>query len=295
MNAQPRIALSVIVGAAALVLALSLLAGGSLASPVTAAGPAPSLAAAAANSSSDSYNFSATHPNWNAGNLCTVTTSGANWSCQYSGSYYHHGYGHAITGCGCSGSTPLTYNFSASNIYLNITISNLNNRQDSVYINLLGDNDVVNITLSGCQGGTLNVTMVGQHLVTNLYVKASGVVASFAFYEDMDSYAAWISGYHDSVTTAFVGAFTLQNICPAKNQSRSDSGTASLTGRGDAQAFVWVNEVGYNTAANTIWSWGWNSVSFENTTTFTCSWSVAPPSHCHTGWGYSLEAASRFE
>jgi len=260
------------------VVALALLgsagAGGTSAAPATAG--------TLSTASSDTFNFQAAAIDWNAGNLCHVHVSGSSWTCDHSGNS-------GRSGCGCD--VPLSYNFSANNTYISIDISQGSGHSPGIYLNIHGKGNTINLTWSGCSGGTLNVSVLGQDNVLNFHDKVSGGVASIAFYTDSDTYNAWIGGSHNTVTTDFSGAFVLKDICPGRNQSSSDVYAVTIGGWSNSQTIVYANAVGYNTAANTV-SLGWgNAATFENTTSFTCSWSLAPSVTCtnHGGWGPSAE------
>jgi hypothetical protein len=242
------------------------------------------------------FNFKSPEPTWNTGNLCVPVTANGSETCTYSGSSGHH-FGPdsaAIQGCGCQTSTPLTYNFTyggAPHLNYYVNISNLNNQ--AVYLNFRGHNITVTISVTGCQGGTLNVTVKSQ-TTTNLKISSSSMKVLMYLYSDNDTYNAWLSGSHVSVSTYIVSAIPLEQLCPGGNFTSTDSVWTDITGYQDFQKVIFVNGAGYNTATNTIWGGHWNGVSFQNTTTFTCSWMYAPASTCHHGYTpIELQAASR--
>jgi hypothetical protein len=271
--------LVVLAGAVLLMVSSGFVTGATAAA--SASGGGLSTASTAA-SSSNTFNFTSPHPTWNYGNLCTTVTVGDNVSCNYSGSG-HHGFAPAaIAGCGCQGSTPLTYNFSSGkdNVYT-VNISNLNNQ--NVYLNFQGQQNTITINVTGCSGGTLNVSIKGEDTV-NLIVSSSSVKVAMYIYSNHDNYRAWLSGNRDTVWTDFISAQTKLQECPAENNSATDTYWFSTTGWGDSQAIVFVSAVGPGSALNWISTGNWNSAAFENTTDFTCTWTYAPASTCHHGW-----------
>jgi hypothetical protein len=170
-----------------------------------------------------------------------------------------------------------------------VRISNLQNQP--VYLNFVGHYDSFLVEMSGCQGGTLNITVQSQTNFT-LNISASDVQAWVHLYSDADHYFANISGDHNSVWTYFVSARPKYNECPSSNDTKSDSWALNVTGWKDLQGLVFVNGVGYSTASNLLSTGFWNSVSFENTTNFECSWSWAPASTCHHGYAPATIAAA---
>jgi hypothetical protein len=281
-------------GLAALgLLALILTMG--ISEAASAAAPLGKGSSGGTSKTGGTFNFSANHPTWNSGNLCNVTTSGSDWSCQYSGSSSyggHHAWNTVTPKCGtCVPS--LTYNFSASNINLTINISGLSTSVNRVYINIAGDHDNILLNLSGssCRGSSLNVTVLGQHDVLDVNITSSRVAAAFYIYEDLNTYNANLGGSADVVQTYFVGAATRQSACPYANMSRTDSFSAAASGWFDEQKLVWVNAMNYN--SNLSWtnftgdSGTWSFIGWENTTSFSCGWSNAPvcsSSGHHSGW-----------
>lgn len=269
-------------------------------------GATPTAAASSGAStgtvSTGTFNFSSPAPVWNSGNLCTVQKVGSYWSCSYSGpSHHHHGYGPAVgvtSNCGCSVPTPLIYNFTMRAVTLNITLSNLSD-QVPIFINIKGNWDTINIVITGSdcqgQGGILNVTVLGENNDINFVNHASGVSASFLIYLDKDVYTATFYGNHDSTSTYFVGASPRYGLCPWENRSRLDTAFVSFVGWADHQSLEWVNGVGYNTPTTWQYVGGWSSVSYGNTSTFSCYWSFPPAYTCSQGWGPSqvLVAGSR--
>jgi hypothetical protein len=81
-----------------------------------------------------------------------------------------------------------------------------------------------------------------------------------------------------------VSAQTKFEECPAENNSWTDAYSVSMSGFSNAQGIVFVNAVGPTSTLNGISTGHWNSMWFENTTDFTCSWTFAPPSTCHHGY-----------
>lgn len=239
--------------------------------------PSSGLHAAA----SDTYDFPGVPLTWNAGNLCHVQESGSNWSCDHSSGYG----GFGGRGCGCS--EPLTYNFSANNTTIWITISEGSSNNPAIFLNLHGLGNTVYLTVSGCSGGKLNFSILGQDNVVTFKDKASGMVASIQFYTDSDRYVASITGSHNQITTDFAGAFVLKDICPGKNQSSSDTYAITFGGRSNTQSIVYANNVGWSTGANSVGVGSGNTAVFANSTSFVCSWAIAPASTCggHGGWG----------
>jgi hypothetical protein len=277
-----------IFGIAAVIVAIGMLAGGA-ASATPALSPVNGLGSAGpAVNTSQNFSFSATHPLWNSGNLCTPVTVGSVETCTYSGGS-GHGFAPSHSNCGCRTVPPLTYNFSGANLHFVVNLSNLRNQP--VYLNFVGVGDTIQIDLTGCQGGTLNVSVLAQTTVT-FTSTASSVKAWIYLYSDADRYVANLSGGHTAVWTYFVSARPKYNECPAANNTKTDSYALNVTGKGDYQGLVFVNGVGYSTATNYLNTGNGNSVSFENTTNFECSWSNAPASTCHSGWGPAFEGAA---
>jgi hypothetical protein len=278
---------------ATVVVALGLLVGGvSSASPsLAAAGPGNVAREPGANTSKN-YSFSQNAPTWNTGNLCTPVTNGSSVTCTYGAS--HGGHGFVSTqggsgGCGCQ-SNALTYNFSGNNTNYVVKISNTQNQL--VFLNFKGSNDTFLVVVTGCSGGKLNITVMSQTTFT-LDVSASSVKVWIQLYSDADHYIANLSGSHATVWTYFVSARPKYNECPSSNNTKSDSYLLNVTGKDVFQGLVFVNGVNYTTASNTIWTGNWNSVSFENTTNFECSWSTAPAPTCHHGgWSPALDGAA---
>jgi hypothetical protein len=257
--------------------------GGSGAVPAVSSG-ATSASIGAAHVTAPTFNFSNPSPTWNAGNLCVPTTVGGNEYCVYSGST-HHGFSPTTAGttpgCGCQGSTPLTYNFSSRTLDFTVNISNLNNR--NVYLNFQGATQNITINVNGCQGGTLTVSIKGEETV-NLHLSTSSLKALIYIYGNHDTYNAWISNDHNSVSTYFVSAQWKVNECPALNNSWTDAYSVSMSGFSNSQGIAFVNAVGPTSTLNGISTGHWNSMWFENTTTFTCSWTFAPASTCSHGY-----------
>ncbi len=281
--------LSGLFGFAAVVVALGLLAGGAVSSsPMASGAGGPRVANIPIQNTSQNFSFSSPSPTWNSGNLCTPVVSGSVESCTYNGGGFGtHGFGGTGSQCGCS--TPLTYNFSGANLAVIVNISNTHDQP--VYLNFVGHNDSFLVELSGCQGGTLNITVQSQTNFT-LDISASSVQAWVHLYSDADHYFSNISGHHVSVWTYFVSARPKYNECPSSNDTKSDSWSLNVTGSKDFQGLEFVNGVGYSTASNLLSTGNWNSVSFENTTNFVCSWSWAPASNCHHSWGAAAVAAA---
>jgi len=279
-------------GFTTVMVALGLLMGGvSSASPVVTAGGNLSFAKTATANTSQNYSFTANAPNWNAGNLCTPVTTGSLVTCTYSGGHGGHGFVSTAggSGCGCQ-SSALTYNFSGNDTNYIVNISNT--QHQAVYLNFHGANDTFLVDVTGCSGGTLNITVMSQTTFT-LNVSASSVKAWVYLYSDADHYFANLSGDRGTVWTYFVSARPKYNECPSSNDTKSDSYSVSITGWGVYQGLVFVNGVGYSTALNTVSVGDWNNVSFENTTNFECSWSNAPASTCHHGgWSPTLDGAA---
>jgi hypothetical protein len=286
-----------LMGVGLLMLSSGLVAGSSLGFPASGGGAVVPVANTAA--SATTFNFNSPHPTWNTGNLCVPVQSGNNVTCTYSGSGgHHHGWDPAgtagIRGCGCQAS-PLTYNFSSGYVGYNYTVnlSNLNNQ--NVYLNFGHSTNTITIIVSGCQGGMLNVSILSEATV-NLEISASNVKVSLYMYSNSLHYNSWISGNHNSVWTYFVAAKPKLDECPSANNSKTDSYALNVTGWGNAQAIVFVSDNGPTSSFSHVYTGGWNSVWFENTTQFTCSWTWAPPSTCHHGWGpVEVQAASRSE
>jgi hypothetical protein len=288
-----RIGLGVIVGTLVLV-GMGLAAAGASASPLLGAPLSHTASAQATSASYGTFNFTAPgHPVWNSGNLCTLNQTGKNVSCVYSGPTGHHSYG-GVNGCGCQSSGSLVENFSGAHETITIKISNLQKNLNSVYLNFKGKYDTIYLDLSGCQGGTVNITMISQYTTLYLNYTASNVQTNVYFYSDLNAYNAVISGNWDHTTTYFVSAIERLNECPAGNESRSDTYGLTMTGWGDSQKLIYVNAMGYTTSANSVWGSHWNVVSYENTTSFACGWSLPPASTCHHGgWAPEAIAASR--
>lgn len=294
-KAMGKIGLAVLVGliAAVLLMVSTGFVAGSSVTPSAAAGGA--LSATKVNTT-QTFSFASPHPKWNSGNLCVPVVSGTNVTCTYGGSY-HHGYGPAGAAtagmCGCH-NAPLTYNFSGS--YLNYTVDLSNLNQQSVYLNFAAHHSTITIVLNGCMGGSLNVSVLGQATTLNLKVSTSNSKVALYLYPDQNHYYGWISGRGNSVSTYFVSARPTADECPAQNQSRTSTYWFDVSGFGNSQSIVYVNGVGYSTPANGV-SLGWyNSAWFENTTSFTCSWSWAPASTCtHSNAPAGAQAAVRLE
>jgi hypothetical protein len=281
-----------LVGAALLMLSTGFLVGSSGASVATGGG----LVAASSSVVGPSFNFSNPTPTWNTGNLCTPVQTGGNVSCTYSGGG-HRGFAPAITagmsGCGCQGSTPLTYNFSSRYLNYTVNVSNLNNQH--VYLNFNGATQNITINVVGCMGGQLNITVKGEETV-NVNLKTSGAKVVLTIYGNNDHYYGTISGSHNSIWTTFVSAKFKLNECPAQNNSVTDSYWVGVSGWGNAQGIVFASAVGPGSALNGVSTGGWNSVWFANTTDFTCSWTYAPASTCSHGYGPAdVQAAARTE
>jgi hypothetical protein len=283
-----------LIGLATVAVVLGLVVGGvSSASPAGMSLGTGNVAREPGANTSKNYSFDANAPTWNAGNLCVPVASGPAVTCSYSSSQGGHGFG-AIAGqngggCGCK-SAPLTYNFSGNNTNYVVKIQNLQNQ--AVYLNFRGSNDTFLVVVSGCSGGSLNITMMSQATFT-LNLTSSSIQAAIYLYSDADHYVANISGGHSTVWTTFVSARPKINECPSSNDTKSDSYTLNLSGHQDYQGIVFVNGVGYATATNTVSVGNWNSVSFENTTNFVCFWSTAPASTCHHGgWAPAIEGAA---
>lgn len=278
-------------GVAALVVALGLLAGGlASASPASSASSSLQVAKTPVLNTSQSFSFSSPAPTWNAGNLCTPAISGSVETCSYSGGG-HGGYGYDASQdhCGCKTQPPLTYNFSGAYLEFVVDLSNVHNQP--VYLNFVGHNDTILIVVSGCQGGTLNVSVLSQTTLT-LNVSASDVKASIYLYSDGDHYVGNLSGDKNTVWTYFVSARPRYDLCPSSNNTHTDSWVQSVTGKRDYQGYEFVNGVGYGTALNSLSTGDWNTVAFENTTNFECSWSWAPAPTCHHGYGTASEGAA---
>ena len=269
---------------AVVVVALGMLTGGvSSASPLGAASAGVHAAKTATQNTSQNYSFSANAPKWNSGNLCTPTTSGSTVTCAYvhtGGSGGGPAAAPTQSHCGCKTQTPLTYNFSGNHMNFVVSISNL--QFQKVYLNFRGSHDTISVNVSGCSGGDLNITVMSQTTFT-LNISASHVKAFVYLYSDADHYVTNTSGNCVTVWTYFVSARPKYNECPSSNDTKTDSYLLNITGWSDSQGLVFVNGVGYSTAFNSLSTGSWNQVSFENTTNFACSWSVAPPSTCHHG------------
>src|SRR5580658_3976537 len=280
-------------GIAAFVVALGFLAGGlASGSPTASATGSLELAKTPVLNTSQSFNFSSPSPTWNSGNLCTPVVNGSTETCQ-SVSHSGHGFGATQTGCGCQTKQPLTYNFSGA--YLNFVVDISNVQNTPVYLNFVGHNDTILIVVTGCQGGTLNVSVLSQTTLP-LNVSPSNVKASIYLYSDADHYIGNLSGNRATVWTYFVSARPKYNLCPSANNTHTDSWVQNVTGWGDYQGYKFVNGVGYGTSLNVVSTGDYNDVAFENTTNFECSWSFAPPSTCHhSGWSPSEGAAARPE
>jgi hypothetical protein len=282
-----------LLGFAMVAMALSLLVGGvTSASPsLTAAGPSGVAREPGANTSKN-YSFTQNAPSWNTGNLCTPVTNGSTVTCTYGASHGGHGFvsvAGGASGCGCQ-SSALTYNFSGNNTAYVVKISNTQNQL--VFLNFKGSNDTFLVVVSGCSGGNLNITVMSQTTFT-LDVSASSVKVWIQLYSDADHYIANLSGNRATVWTYFVSARPKFNECPSSNNTKSDSYLLNVTGWGVFQGLVFVNGVNYTTPTNTVSTGSWNSVSFENTTNFECSWSTAPASTCHHGgWSPALDGAA---
>lgn len=232
------------------------------------------------NNTSSTFNLTAGHPKWNFGNLCNVTkTAKKTLVCDYVGnsSTTHYGYN------GCGQCTPaLTYNFSGGGKTIYISITNLTRSQNDVVLNVRGSHDTIYLNVQGgmCNGGgTINMTVVGEHDTLNLVVNASGIVGNFYFYLDHAVYNATVWSSGDSLTAWFAGVGTHTLQCPYKNMSASSLYTSALYGNFDSQTYIVGNGENYSTPLNTLWVNGtyFDHVSFENTTTMTCGWSHAPP------------------
>lgn len=276
------------------------------------AAASPASAAAAHSKGGGTYNFKANHPTWNAGNLCNVTANGSTWWCSYSGSSGGHGgWGGPLASPACGSCAPsLSYNFSASHTTIWVNISGLSSYVDRVFLNLKGNFDNLTINISGCRGGSLNLTLLGERNVVNFDPSASDVRAGFQLFLDHNAYNVNMTGRYDSAVTDFSGAAPQMNTCPWANSSRTDRFSAVGWGSADYQQFVWANTNGYNTnlsfthmaGANNSGSWGskWfsanNTVGWENTTSLVCHWAKAPScSRSSSGGGGGWNEARRSE
>ncbi len=287
MKVNRATVMSGLFGAAAVIVVLGLLAGGmSSGSPLLTTTSGLQTAKAPVLNTSQNYSFSANAPDWNTGNLCTPVVASTVTTCSYSGGHY---YSATQGNCGCKTETPLTYNFSGNNTRFVVTISNLGSK--AVYLNMRGTNDSFWVSVNGCTGGTLNITVMSQTTFT-LNVTSSNIKAWIYLYSDADHYFANLSGCHGTIWTYFVSARPKYNECPASNDTKSDSYALNITGRGIYQGLVFVNGVGYSTPINTLSYGSWDSVSFTNTTNFECFWSTAPAPTCHHGWGTASEGAA---
>jgi hypothetical protein len=281
-----------LIGLATVVVALGLLVGGvsSASASLSNSAVVTNVAREPGANTSQNYSFTANAPDWNTGNLCTPVTSGSTVTCTYSGG--HGGFLSSAEnngGCGCQ-SNSLTYNFSGNNTNYVVKISNTQNQ--GVYLNFHGANDTFLVVVNGCHGGNLNVTVMSQTTFT-LNVSASNLKASIQLYSDADHYIANLSGDRGTVWTYFVSARPKFNECPSSNDTKSDSYALNITGYSVYQGLVFVNGVGFSTPTNTVSTGNWNNVSFENTTNYECSWSVAPASTCHHGgWSPALDGAA---
>ena len=266
----------------------------------TALSASSSIASSATSTSgSGSFNFSSSHPTWNSGNLCTPVTTGDNQSCTYSGYSGHH---HqpatdsttAGNSCHCHQSA-LTYNFSSGYVGFNYTIklSNLDNQ--NVYLNFGHTTNTITIIVSGCEGGTLNISVLSE-VTVNLEISASSVKVALYLYSNSLHYFSWISGDHNVVSTYLVSARAKQDFCPSFNNTNTDSYGLDMTGYDNVQGIVFVDGNGPGSAPHGVHTTGRNSVWFENTTQFTCSWTWAPSSTCHHGYGPAeVQAVNRSE
>ncbi len=284
-----------LLGVATAFVALGLLVGGLAgASPISSGLSGALVTNTPATNTSQSFNFSADHPDWNTGNLCTPVTTGSVVTCSYSGGGHGYSYGGnggkgGGGGCGCS-PAPLTYNFSGANLQFVVNIASAGNIP--VYLNFVGHNDTILVNVTGCSGTTLNISVLMQTTFT-FDVSASHVTASIYLYSDSDHYVANLSGDKTKVWTYIVSAKPKYNECPAGNNTKTDSYLLNITGSYNFQGLVFVNGVGYSTSLNTVSTGSWNSVAFENTTTFGCSWSNAPAPTCHShGMGPAAEGAA---
>jgi hypothetical protein len=276
-----------------LVVSLGLLAGSTASTTPGVAGlSVASTPLFPQNGSTGTYNFSNPAPAWDAGNLCVVQGAGSFSSCSYSG-LSHHGRGFdPATGmgsnCGCSSPSSLIYNFSINHVTLDVNLTDLSSKV-AIFINVLGEHNTINILVNSTacwgQGGSLNVSVLGEYDFVNFVNSASGVSATFALYENHDSYSGVIKGSSDRTSTYFVGAAPKHDLCPWDNATTTNTGTAKLTGWRDSQLIVWANGNGYVSAPS--WAghgYSGNHVTYENISNFACSWSLPTPSTCHGGY-----------
>ncbi|MGA8542784.1 MAG: hypothetical protein WB947_04505 [Thermoplasmata archaeon] len=191
-------------------------------------------------------------------------------------------------GCGCSQSSSLIYNFSIEKVTLDVNLSGLSQKQE-IYINVQGSYDTININVTGCRGGgSLNVSVKNEFDQVNFINSASSISSTFAIYENHDGYSAKISGSSDTTSTTFATAD--HGYCPVVNTTLSkDTYSVSLSGHRDSQWIVWANGNGYSTSPNRLNTAGWDSVTFENSSSFSCYWSIPAPSTCHHGYGPQVD------
>ena len=278
-----------------LVLGLGLFAGSSAGTSANLSSASGSSSATATSTvSTGTFSFSNPHPVWDSGNLCVVQVNGAYWTCTYAGSHFHHFFDaqsalQLSPDCGCSTPSPLIYNFSTEHVTLNISLSNLSKRMP-IFINIAGNYTTININVTGgCGGGSLNVSVLGEYDFIHFVNSANGISSSFALYENHDGFYDQISGNWDRTSAYFVGAAPRYSLCPWQNGSRTDKWSVSLTGWQDFQELEWANGIGYTTTPNQVPVGHWSQVLFENTSSFTCYWSLPPTSTCHHGWGPYVE------
>lgn len=252
----------------------------------SAAGAAP--AAHSANVTAGTFNESLNAPAWNSGNLCNATKVGSQIWCSYNGPSMGRGFGPSVKSqCGCT--QALSYNFSTDKKTIYISINNLSSRENTVELNFRGNQNTVYLNVSGCGGGVLNLTLLGEKNTVNVNYTVSSMQSTFRLFLDHNSFNAVYSGNNDQSITYFSGVGEKKDLCPYLNTSRTDTGTVSATGSWDVQGFVWANGLNYTSSVSwsSLTGTGFhNYVGYANVTELFCGWAAAPPcqtSH-HGGW-----------
>ena len=259
-------------GAVALFAGMGLLSMGATGGTVRAPGSAHFAPSATSQPAVLPY-----QPNWNSGNLCTVTVVGNDWSCHSSGSKQ------------CS--PPLTYNFSASNTNISIHISGSSN---CVFLNFRGNYDNWNIRVTGSKFPTFVVQTVGEHNHINLDYQGSRINSTYVVYLEYNTYNLSMAGSDNHINTYFVGAALLKGVCPFKNMAAKNDVNLYSVGSYNLQNVTYVNAIGLNTSyvqtgmdgsgmANVA---GWQNVSES----WACPWTAPPPSA--PGAGASIGSVS---
>jgi hypothetical protein len=168
---------------------------------------------------------------WNYGNLCSVQKG----NCQFTGSSH------------CD--PALAYSFNGSYQTLNVRITG---SSDCVYLNVSGSHDVVNIQVTGSSMPYLQTIMAGMNDFLNIAVTGSSD-SSFAYvFGQKDVYNLTVTGSSVVAKTYFLGFVPGNDSAPAGNLSRTDSYNLKMTGSTDTQSIVYVNSVGWSSAAHKV-------------------------------------------